>query len=301
MNNTSFNYSLPDEETRNKIIKEMIDEYPFLNHGVLSKSLCARDIDYIQIGNKSNCVLYSAGFHGMEWLTSLLLLHFIKKLCFAIEKKITISDINIVNFLKRKGAIFVPCVNPDGVEISVHGVKAACDYKKIVCFASEGDTSHWQANARGVDINHNFDAGWEELHKLEIESGISCPSPTRYGGALPESEPETRALTGLCRSKKFRYAFAFHSQGEEIYWNYGDKTPLASEAIAKILSISSGYKVSYPQGLAVGGGFKDWFIQEFGRPAFTIEIGKGQNPLPLSDLPHIYSTLEEMLVLTFIM
>lgn len=29
-------------------------------------------------------------------------------------------------------------------------------------------------------------------------------------------------------------------------------------------------------------GFKDWYIQEFKRPGFTLELGKGINPLPLS-------------------
>jgi g-D-glutamyl-meso-diaminopimelate peptidase len=36
-------------------------------------------------------------------------------------------------------------------------------------------------------------------------------------------------------------------------------------------------------------GYKDWFIQEFRKPGFTIELGLGVNPLPLSQFDEIYS------------
>ena len=71
--------------------------------------------------------------------------------------------------------------------------------------------------------------------------------------------------------------------------------------MAEIMGATSGYAVADPEGLASHGGFKDWFISCFCRPAFTIEIGKGENPLPLSDLPGIHRTLEEMLVFSIIM
>lgn len=99
----------------------------------------------------------------------------------------------------------------------------------------------------------------------------------------PESEPETAALTGLCRQAGFRHVLALHTQGEEIYWRYGDNTPSRSRVMAEIMGATSGYAVADPEGLASHGGFKDWFIQEMGRPGFTLEMGKGENPLPLSD------------------
>ena len=67
------------------------------------------------------------------------------------------------------------------------------------------------------------------------------------------------------------------------------------------MAASSGYQIADPEAIATGGGWKDWFIQCFRRPGFTVEIGKGENPLPLSDLPSIHRALEEMLVLSVIM
>ncbi len=296
-----FSYNLPDTSFRNKILKKFTNEFVFLNHKKVCKSLCLRNIDYIEIGNNNNQVLLAGAFHGMEWLTSLILIHFIKKISYCICNKTFLSDINISEILKYKGVIIIPCVNPDGVEISLNGAKSSGKYQNLVSKISHDNTDSWQANARGVDLNHNFNAGWEHLHRLEISSGISSPSITQYGGPHPESEPESKGIADLCRNSNIRHALAFHSQGEEIYWSYGEHTPKRSELMAKIFSMSCGYKYTSPTGLAVGGGFKDWFIEEFKRPAFTVEIGKGKNPLPLSDLQKIYSQLEELLILSIIM
>ena len=58
----------------------------------------------------------------------------------------------------------------------------------------------------------------------------------------------------------------------------------------------TGYIISSPEGLAVGGGFKDWFIEKFQKPGFTIEIGKGENPLPIDEFENIYSALKSTLM-----
>ena len=61
------------------------------------------------------------------------------------------------------------------------------------------------------------------------------------------------------------HALAFHSQGEEIYWHYGSYRDHEAHRMAKMLSYVSGYPISEPTGLAVGGGFKDWFNDDGSR------------------------------------
>lgn len=290
-----------DEKSRNQVFTAITEKYPFVEKGVFAKSLCGRDLKYLSIGGKEEQVIFSAAFHGMEWLTSLVVLAFAARVCEALASGTKIAGVYIRPFIEKRGLLVVPCVNPDGVEISLNGAGMACEYEELVTKVSGGDTSRWQANARGVDINHNFPAGWEELHKMEQEAGIIGPAPTRYGGPEAASEPETRAMIDICKERAFRHALAFHSQGEEIYWKYGDNTPKDARLMAEIMAKSSGYSLAEPQGLAVGGGFKDWFIEEFRKPAFTIEIGKGQNPLPISDFKEIYEQIEEMLVYSAIM
>ena len=63
----------------------------------------------------------------------------------------------------------------------------------------------------------------------------------------------------------------------------------------------SGYKLAEPVGTAVGGGLKDWLISELNIPAFTVEVGLGENPLPDEDLDLIYNRLEEMLTVMAIL
>ena len=282
---------------RENFIGDLRNKYKFIEYNIVGKSLCGRDIGCLKIGSSKEPVLFAAAFHGMEWLTSLLVLTFVKNLCKAIYDNKFINHLDIKTALNKNGLIVVPCVNPDGVEISINGAKTAGEYKDLITkIANYDSTDSWQANARGVDLNHNFNANWEQLHQLEEKNGIVGPAPTRYGGENPESEPETKALIKLCKNINFRHVVAFHSQGEEIYWNFGEKTPEKSKKIAESMAKLSGYKISSPEGLAVGGGFKDWFIQEFGRPGFTVEIGRGKNPLSLSDIDSIYKKLENMLL-----
>ena len=94
---------------------------------------------------------------------------------------------------------------------------------------------------------------------------------------------------------------ALHSQGEELFWRYGENTPKNSEMMAKILSDSCGYRLVDNQGLYSHGGFKDWFIEEFSSPGFTMEIGRGENPLPKENLYSIYNQIEEALLLFCLM
>ncbi|MBQ8648584.1 MAG: M14 family metallocarboxypeptidase [Clostridia bacterium] len=286
---------------RKRLINTLCNEYPFLNMKIIGRSCAGRDIHALRIGAANEYTLITAAFHGSERITSVVLLMFIERLCSAIAKNAHIAGLDAVKALHNRGIIFVPCVNPDGCEISLMGAAACGALSGTIGRLCRNDFTHWNANLRGVDINHNFNAGWEELRNLERKEGIFGPSPTRFGGYKPESEPETLALTELCRTRRIRHVTALHSQGEVIYWTYGEKRPPRSRRMAEIMATSSGYALDYPTRLASGGGFKDWFISEFNRPGFTVELGLGQNPLPPEQAQSIYKRVEEMLMLCCIM
>ena len=288
----------PNYNTQTQMISALAKKYSFLKTAKIGESLAGREITALFVGNMGNPTLFAGGFHALEWLTVSVLLKFTQRLCDAAYCDDALCDVDVTKTLATRGVIIVPCVNPDGVEIALSGAESAGKYQSTVLDISKGDLSSWNANARGVDINHNFDAGWENLHEIERSQGIVAPSPRRYGGAHPESEPETRALTNLCRQHNIRKVMALHSQGEEIYWHFGDKTPRDSRAIGEILAKSSGYTLTAPdEDIASYGGFKDWFISEFARHGFTVEIGRGKNPLPISQLNSIYDKIEEMLMI----
>ncbi len=283
------------------IIAEFKKKYPFVSVSSIGKSVYGREIPAVRIGRSNEYVLYAGAFHGTERITATLLLMFIEELCEALLRHGEISGIDAVKAMYGRGVIIVPMVNPDGCEIALKGPSSCGYYAGRINRICNGKYSGWNANLRGVDINHNFDADWLALREAEKHNGIFGPSSRQFGGNKPHSEPETMALVDLCRFVKIRHAVAFHSQGEVIYWNYGKNTPLKARRMAEIMAASSGYALDVPTGLACGGGFKDWFIEKQQRPAFTVEIGKGVNPLDPATLPEIYEQLREMLTVTLLM
>lgn len=286
-------------ENLKKAAMELSRAYPFLEVFSLGRSAAGRELYAFAIGSARDTSLFVGGVHGMEWLTSLLLIRLLEDVCRALDTGAPLADIDMNRSLESRSLTIVPCLNPDGVEIAVAGPAAAGKWEALVRHC--GGADRWQANARGVDLNHNFDAGFSVLRKMEEAAGYTGPGPTRYGGPFPFSEPESAALADFCRRFSPHQAYAFHSQGEEIYYRYGDRTPARSRLMAQVLASASGYKLAQPEELASHGGFKDWFISYFGAPAFTIEIGRGKNPLPVEELEPIYARLLEMLLISILL
>lgn len=270
-----------DHGTVSGMIGALCARYRFLCVAPIGRSVQGRNLWGLTLGSGKRRVLIAATFHASEWLTTLVCLRLCEELCYAIARERPLCGWDVRRAMAGRSIVFVPMVNPDGVEIALHD-----------------PSRRWQANADGVDLNHNFNAGWEILQQFEKEKGINGPCSRQWGGPCAESEPETKALVALCRRADFRHVVALHSQGEEIYWQYGEHTPSESYLMAMSMAAVSGYRVGMPTGLASHGGFKDWFIEEFHRPGFTLELGKGNNPLPLSDFEMVYEKAREMLLLS---
>ncbi len=290
-----------DYTTFKKTVDALCCRNPQLRQFSIGKSCAGRDITAITLGGGEEYVLFAAAFHGSEHITTNILLMFLEELSFAYVQNRFLAGINIKKALGSRGLLFVPRVNPDGCEISIHGESACGDRGEKIKNLCGGKFKNWNANLRGVDINHNFDADWHRLHKLEQKMGIIGPAPTRFGGPHPHSEPETQAMVDLCDNYNIRHAVALHSQGEVIYWNYNGLEGSRAKQMAEIMATTSGYALDVPVGIASGGGFKDWFIKKHLRPGFTVEVGRGKNPLPIADAFNIYSNIREMLTICSIM
>lgn len=286
-----------DYETSKKYITRLCCEYDFLSASVIGRTGLGRAIFSLSVGNRKNSVLYSAGFNGSERLTSLVLLNYVEKLCHCIKNRELLCSVNISRAFSELGATFVPCVNPDGVEISVHGTKSAKTMSRFIENIHCDDYSEWNANSFGIDINRNFCAGKISVQSLEEVK----PSPELYSGRIQESETETKALATLCRKRKFRQAIALLGKGEKLFWQGKEYTPAQSSIMAKILADSCNYSLIGNVADESQKGYRDWFIEEFQRPAFTMEVGKGENPLPVSEFDSICNRLEEALTIFALM
>ena len=274
------------------IIEGLLVRYPFLVKGSIGRSVMGKDIPYIQIGRGEKQVFYNASFHANEWITTPVLLKFIEEYASAYAFDKSLYGTNSKELFEEYSLYVVPLVNPDGVDL-VTGVlnnavyeanarKIAADYPNI------SFPGGWKANIAGVDLNLQFPAGWEQAQKIKSAQGYTGPAPRDFVGYGPLIEPESLAIYEFTLQHDFRLILAYHSQGEVIYWKFLDYEPEDSRRIAEYFSWVSGYleeETPYASGYA---GYKDWFIQDYNRPGYTIEVGIGENPLPMSQFADIY-------------
>lgn len=274
--------------------------FPFLETGSAGSSVLGRSLLYLRLGTGPNRVFYNGSHHALEWITSPLLMKFTENFLNAyLLGKTMPGGFNPREIWEKSSVYLVPMVNPDGVDLVLNGLRPENPYYGDLIRWNNGSddfSTDWEANNRGVDLNHNYNAAWEQSKQAEEEYGITGPGPTRYSGPYPESEPETRAMVRFTRKHDFRLVMAYHSQGEVIYWNFMDLAPPEGKIIGEQLSRLSGYRLDQTTGIASYAGYKDWFIQEYRRPGYTVEVGLGKNPLPISQFDQIYADNIEMLL-----
>ena len=199
-------------------INAILEKYPQTENGYIGTSILGRGLLYLRLGHGKSASLFVGAHHGMEHITSNLLIKFIEDALACERSGARIAGgFDVRYILAHRSVYVIPMLNPDGVEIETGGAETAGLLRERLLAMNGGNHNFvsWQANARGVDLNHNYDAGFAECRKLEHEHGIYSGGPTRYGGEYPESEPETAALCRLTRflTPNLRCAVALHTQG----------------------------------------------------------------------------------------
>lgn len=282
----NYNY-----ETLKRDIKILTQRFPKMEWGSIGKSVWGKELYYIKLGHGKKKISYNGAHHGMEWITSAMLMRFVKEFLAAQQAKECFCGFSVEELCKKVSLYIIPMVNPDGVELSTKGLPkwlSVYQKEKLESYNASQDFTKWQANANGVDLNHNYDAMWQLSKAMEKKYGIFGPGPTRFSGDAPLSEPESRALAEFTVTQNPDMVIAFHSQGKVIYQGFQGKEPSKSIKIANAFELISPYKVDTTDGIASYGGYKDWFVDKFRRPGFTVEVGEGTNPLPYENLPIIY-------------
>jgi g-D-glutamyl-meso-diaminopimelate peptidase len=266
-------------------IRLLHQRYPFLRVDSIGCSALGRAIPVIRLGGGRKEIHFNGSFHANEWITSLLLMKFVEQYAESYVQKRLLRGRNMEPLFEQTSLWIVPMVNPDGVELVHCGAVEDKSYSDKLIDWNNGslDFSGWKANIRGVDLNDQFPACWEQERDRREATG---PGPRDYTGPHPLSEPEAKAMADFTCAHDFRLVIALHTQGQEIYWNYRDLEPAESESIARRFAKVSRYRaVKLKESDA---GYKDWFIGQFRRPGFTVEAGFGVNPLPLLQFRAMY-------------
>ena len=272
-------------------ILQLTAKYPFLRSEELGRTAYGRPIRTLVVGNGPRKVIFTASHHANEWITSLVLLKYAEQLAEAIASGGEIAGTDGEKLSERVTIYMVPMVDPDGVDL-INGAVSRQEQQEAQLIAARYPQipfpTGWKANLLGVDLNLNYPAGWLQAREIKFSKGYTRPAPRDYVGRAPLGQIETRLLAGYTEFIDPALVLAYHSQGKEIYWQFEDIRVPGAEELGQALADSSGYRlarVAYDSGFA---GYKDWFIKVFRRPGYTVEVGQGENPLPLSQFPEIY-------------
>ena len=282
-------------------ILQIVEAYPFCRTEVITETAFSRPVRTLVIGNGPRKVVYSAAHHANEWITSLLLLKFAEEFARAIQENRQILGQNAADIAAAATIYMVPMVNPDGVDLVVGTTAPGTVEYEIAWRLSENYPSipfpdGWKANLLGVDLNLQYPAGWLQAREIKFDQGFTRPGPRDYVGRAPLSQLESRALLGYTEFIDPALVLAFHTQGQLIFWTFRDIEVPGAEELGQEFARLSGYTLADVPFESSFAGYKDWFIQNYRRPGYTIEAGLGVNPLPIEQFDEMYAaTLPIML------
>ncbi|MDR0855519.1 MAG: hypothetical protein LBN25_04030, partial [Christensenellaceae bacterium] len=183
-------------------------------------------------------ILVVAAVHAREYITTPLVLELLKE----------------YNPSKNVRFDVVPMLNIDGVFMSLN---------------DESERLR-KSNARGADLNCNFNALWGEGKGNRFGyASLSGDDGSGRMGACPESEAEAESVGRRIRLYDYSLVVAYHSKGEEVYYGFGADTRYKeyAERYADYL----GYTLKTTPYSA--GGLKDYFTLRTGRLGLTVEVG----------------------------
>lgn len=284
------------------VLRTLQHRYPFLSCHPITITQYGREVTDVRIGCGRQHLLFTASHHANEWITARILLRFLADYTTAIAAKQPISGYDAKTLYQKTCLHLVPLVNPDGVDLVTGAVcTASSQYRRACAIAREFPAipfpDGWKANACGVDLNLNYPAGFSQAIEIKRAQGFDRPAPCNWPGCTPLNQRETAALAALSQKIRPKIAIALHTQGQEIYWRYGNYCDPSAQALGQRMAAASGYTLTDPTPDSANAGFKDWFIAQFSQPGYTVEAGLGKNPLPLSQFPAIYRQTLPILIL----
>ncbi len=261
------------------------------------KSADGREIPAVLFGNPEaeQTVFIQAAIHGREHLTALLVMEQLENYAKEYETG-SYNGVAYKDIFSEVALLVVPMANPDGVSVSQigPGVIRTEELRTLVESFYERDGAgtdrayfyrRYKANARGVDLNRNFAYGWEEY------GGAKVPAADRYKGETPGSEPETKLLMELTKSRNTAVALSYHATGSVLYWDFGQKGELREKCLSFVETVHdlTGYRIVYASSDKQDeAGYCEWAVGIEGIPEVTIEIGTVAAPLPIGEFAGVW-------------
>ena len=250
----------------------------------IGQSVQGTPILSITMGEGRTKILIQGTHHAREAITTILLLDQINYILKLYKMDKSINNMSICKLLKYVTFVFVPLVNPDGANLVINGGKHLSSKYKCKPYLKEELFPRWKANINGVDLNRNYPT------KYPADDSVTYPQYKSYKGPYYFSEPETYALKCLTEKYLFDGTISYHSSGEVIFYKYNQLNMERDLAIASKISNETGYVLEEEKTPIAGSGYKDWFIENYEKPALTIEVSPyvGEQKVPVENYRDIF-------------
>lgn len=278
-------------DTMSEQLRALAVRYPdVLRVSSYGRSADGRELYVATLGdpNAQEQTIVTAGMHAREYVNCYVVM---RQLEYYLENydKGTYSGKTYRELFSKVNIVLAPMTNPDGVTLALEGLDALDSkelrgqVKDIVrsLHSDNIDTylkNKWKSNARGVDINRNFDLLWNEY-----TSSYTSPAFKEYKGVTPDSEPETRALVALTEGLLNPVtSICVHSQGDIIYWRCTPESELWTEnrRLAELTRTITGYRIidENQTDAQTEPSYSNWTVFARGIPTVTVENGTGGYP-----------------------
>ena len=168
-------------------LSSLLQLYPFLNVQTIGNSILGDDLFVIKLGKGTKQVFYSAAIHANEWITAPLLMKFIEDYADAYQNNTNLFGYNVRNLFNTVSIYVMPMVNPDGVNLVTNALPTnSVAFNRALNISNNYPAvpfpSGWKANIRGVDLNLQFPAGWEQARQIKYSQGYTSPAPRDFVG-----------------------------------------------------------------------------------------------------------------------
>ena len=232
-------------------------------------------------GGPKKDVLFMGLHHANEWMSEEAVMYLLNY--FVVNARV---NPRVQAVLEKANLWFIPLVNPDGFEYSLH------------------HDNLWRKNRRdngdgtfGVDLNRNYGYQWG------VGNYGTSTNSTEYRGPGPFSEPEVAAIRDFTLAHQPVLSLSYHTAGDWILfpWSYTSQ-PSRDDGLfrgyAFEMSASNSYKIQQEgnSNHIKAGNSDDWLYGTLGTLAFTLEIGpaySSQSPTHIA--PVLLSNVEPAL------
>lgn len=279
-------------------LKEFQKRYPNLcTVNVIGQSADKRNLYEVVLGNPEaeKHFLVIANLHAREYMTTQLCMRQIEYYLNNYNQKL--NGVKISALLKKVAIHYIPSCNPDGTAISQYGFSAIRSTRLRKNLQKMGGSSTtWKANARGVDLNRNWDIAFRKKGRM---------GSSGYHGPKAASEPETKALVkwveGLQKNSTVVGMISYHSTGSIMYGRCADSATRAvkyhTTRMVGVARKLTQYTLMPTESISSANGCsREYFLYKKKIPCVTIEVGRNACPLKTSEFSSIWNKNKSLVI-----